>query len=151
MRAPLLFAHLLGMVLWLGGGFAAMSLGLALRGRQAPELALLTEAQGRLLRGLILPGVLLTVLSGLLLTLQLYNTPMIAGGLPVPLLVMQGAGLLAAAIVLVVGLPAATRLARLDPVAHAPLFASLRKRSALASSLAGTLGLIALVAAAMLR
>ena len=151
MRPLLLFAHLLGMVLWLGGGFAAMSLGLAPRGQQAPELVLLTELQGRMLRGLILPGVLLTVLSGLLLTLKLYNTPMIAAGLPVPLLVMQGAGLVAAAIVLVVGLPASTRLARLDPVAHAPLFASLRKRSALASSLAGALGLIALGGAAMLR
>lgn len=151
MRPLLFFAHYLGVVLWLGGGFAAMHLGLAMREQSAAELVQLTGLQGRLQRGVILPGVLLTVLSGLLLTLQLYNTPMISAGLPIPLMMMQGTGLVAAAVVLLVGLPATSRLARLDPVAHAPLFASLRKRSALAGSLAGALGLVALGSAALLR
>lgn len=151
MRALLLFAHLLGFVLWMGGGFAGMSLGIAMRGAERNELALLAGLQGRLHRSIILPGCLLTVLSGLLLTLRLYGGAVSAAGFPVPLMVMQGAGLLAAGIVLGVSLPTVARLGRLDPTGQqAPLFAALQKRSALAGSLAGTLALAALVASALL-
>ncbi|HEV8597741.1 MAG TPA: hypothetical protein VGQ69_00095 [Gemmatimonadales bacterium] len=147
-----MFAHLLGVVLWMGGGFAGMSLGIAMRSAARNELALLVGLQGRLHRGLILPGCLLTVLSGLLLTLRLYGGAVSAAGFPVPLMVMQGAGLLAAGVVLGVTLPALARLQRLDPSGEqAPLFAALRKRSALAGSLSGGLALAALVAGALLN
>ena len=152
MRSLLLFAHLLGFVLWMGGGFAGMSVGIAMRSAHRNELALLAGLQARLHRGLVLPGCLLTVLSGLLLTLRLYGGAVSAAGFPIPLMVMQGTGLVAAGIVLGVSLPTLSRLARLDPTGEqAPLFAALQKRGALAGSLAGMLALAALVAAALLN
>jgi hypothetical protein len=151
LRSLLLFAHLLGFVLWMGGGLAAMILGTAMRSAARSNLALLAELQGRLHRGLILPGCLLTVLSGLLLTLRLYGGAVSAAGFPVPLMVMQGAGLVAAGIALGVVLPTVTRLGRLDPSGEqAPLFAALQKRSALAGSLVGVLAIAALISGALL-
>jgi hypothetical protein len=135
----------------MGGGFALMSLGIAMRAGPGNHLALLAELQGRLHRGLILPGCLLTVLSGLLLTLRLYGGAVSAAGFPVPLMVMQGAGLVAAGIALGVSLPTATRLGRLDPSGEqAPIFAALQKRGAIAGALVGVLALVALIAGALL-
>jgi hypothetical protein len=151
-RQLLLLAHLLGFVLWMGGGFAAMNLGIAMRNATGPNLALLAGLQGRLHRNLLLPGALLVVLSGLLLTLRLYGSATSTTGFPVPLMVMQGAGLLAAGIVLGVSLPTVARLGRLDPTGpQAPLFAALQKRAAIAGSLTGTLALAALVSGVLLR
>lgn len=152
MRSLLLFLHLLGFLLWMGGGFAAMQIGMAMRQAPRSELIALVGVQGRLLRAQILPGVLLAVLSGLLLTLHLYGSATATAGFPPALMVMQGAGLLGAGIVLVVLLPTVARLGRLDPQgAQAPLFDALRKKAALGGSLAGVLGLVALVAGALLR
>jgi len=151
-RPLLLFLHLFGFVLWMGGGIAAMQLGIAMRRAPRSELALMVQLQGRLLRGQILPGALLVVVSGLLLTLQLYGSATATVGFPTTLMVMQGAGLLGAAIVLIVMLPTATRLGRLDPVGEqAPLFDALRKRVALAGSLTGILALVALVMGVLIR
>ena len=152
MRSLFLFAHLLGFTLWMGGGFAAMTLGLAMREMPRPQLAGMAQVLARLHRGVILPGVLLAVISGLLLTLELYGTATAAAGYPVPLMVMQGAGLLAAGIALVVNLPTVTRITRLDPVGtHAALFDALRRKAAAGGLLAAALGLAALAAGAMLR
>jgi uncharacterized membrane protein len=152
MRQLLLVAHLLGFVLWLGGGLAAMNLGIAMRGSAAGELTVMLRIMGRLYRALILPGVLLTVSSGLVLTLQLYGTAMSTGGYSTALMVMQGAGLLAGVVVLAVSLPTVARLGRLDPAGReAPLFAALQKRARIAGALAGLLALVALVAGALMR
>ena len=152
MRHLLLFVHLLGFVLWMGGGFAAMSLGIAMRNAPRSGLALMAGIQGRLHRTLILPGCLLVVFSGILLTLRLYGGPLSSQGFPVPLMVMQGLGLVAAVIVLAVSLPTMTRLVRLDPAGEqAPLFAALQKRAALAGSLTGTLALASLISGVLLR
>ncbi len=152
MRHLLLFLHLFGFVLWIGGGVAAMNLGIAMRRAARTELALMTHVQVRIFRGQILPGALLVVITGLLLTLELYGSATATAGFPVALMVMQGAGLLGAALVLVVMLPTSARLARLDPVGvQAPLFDQLRKRVALAGSLAGALALAALIGGVLLR
>jgi hypothetical protein len=64
---------------------------------------------------------------------------------------MQGAGILGALIVLMVGLPTASRLARIDPEgANAAYFDELRQRQRVAGSIAGVLALAALVGGAML-
>ena len=152
MRHLLLFLHLVGFVLWMGGGFAAIQLGMAMRRAPRTGLVAMVVLQGKFLRAQILPGVLLTVLSGLLLTLRLYGSATAAAGFPAALMVMQGTGLLGALLVLVVMLPTHTRLARLDPLgAQAPLFDALRGRAALGGSLAGALSLVALVTGALLR
>jgi uncharacterized membrane protein len=151
-RPVLLVAHLLGIVLWMGGGFAAMALGLAMREMPRQQLAAVAGLVGRLHRTMILPGVLLAVVSGLLLTLQLYGTATATAGFPVPLMIMQVAGLVAAVLALVVNLPTVARLTRLDPAGeHGPLFDSLRQKAARSGMLTGLLAVVALVGGAWLR
>jgi hypothetical protein len=64
---------------------------------------------------------------------------------------MQGAGVIAALITLLIALPTATRLGRLDPTGEAGrYFDELRARQRIVASIAGTFGLVALFAGAML-
>jgi hypothetical protein len=151
-RHFLLYLHVFGFILWMGGGFAAMSTGILMQQLPRQELAVAAQVQGRLMRGLILPGAVLVVLSGLILTLRLYGSATSVSGFPPALMVMQGAGLVAAAITLVVSFPAVTRLIRLDPVGpHAPLFDALRRRAALAGMVSGVLAVVALISGVLLR
>ena len=68
------------------------------------------------------------------------------------LIVMQSTGLLGALLVLLIGLPTAARLARLDPVGQgAAYFDELRQRQKIVASASGTLALVALVAGTLAR
>ena len=152
MRHLLLFAHIFGFVLWMGGGLTAMIVGITMRSVPRPELPVLVGLQGKLHSRLILPGILLVVASGLVLTLRLYGGAMSVDGFPVPLMVMQGAGLLAAIVALVVTLPTISRLGRLDPTGEqAPLFTALHNKAAVSGSLTGILAITALVSGVLLR
>ena len=152
MRQPLLFLHLLGLALWMGGGLAAMAVGAEMRRLPRTELAGAMRIQGALVRALSLPGAILVVLTGLMLTLSLYGSATSVGGFPKGLMLMQGAGLLGPGLTLVVTVPVAARLQRLDPTGpHAPLFDALRRRAALAGMLSSVLGLLALAGGAMMR
>ncbi len=152
MRHLYLGAHIIGFVLWMGGGLAAMTVGIAMRNGPRDELPALLGVQVRLHSKLILPGCVLVVLSGLLLTLRLYGSATSVNGYPAPLMVMQGTGLLAAIIVLVVIFPTVGRLSRLDPAGeHAPLFQALSKKMGIAGGLTGLLAMIALIAGVLLR
>jgi len=151
-RHLLLYLHVFGYVLWMGGGFAAMSTGMLMRQLPRTQLGIAILVQGRLLRGMILPGVILVVISGLILTLRLYGSATSVNGFPPALMVMQGAGLLAAGLTLVVSVPTATRLGRLDPVgAHAPLFDALHRRMKIMGLVTGALAVVALVSGVLLR
>ena len=146
MRSYWLVAHLLGVVAWMGGAFSMMALSMAAAAEARNHLALVVRLQGALVRGLVLPGAVMAVASGLMLTLSMYGQAA-SMGVPRRLMVMQGAGILAAVIVLVVIVPTAARIQRLDPVGeYAPLFDALRRRLRLAGMVSGVLGLIALVA-----
>lgn len=152
MRAILLFAHLLGFVLWIGSGLASMHLGKAIETANREELPMLLALMGRMQRAMLLPGVVLTVISGLLLTLRLYGGAISAAGYPVSLMVMQGAGLLGAVIAIGVTVPTTGRLTRLDPQGpHAAVFASLRQKASISGMVTGVLAMVALVAGALLR
>ena len=61
----------------------------------------------------IAPGALLAVLSGLILTFQLSGSDLV--GFSIWLMIMQGAGLVAALLTLLIALPTASKLSRLDP------------------------------------
>jgi hypothetical protein len=64
------------------------------------------------------------------------------------MMVMQGAGLLGALIVLAFGMPTIARLGRVSPEGPtAPLYQAIRRRHVAISIVSGTLGLLALVAA----
>jgi hypothetical protein len=64
---------------------------------------------------------------------------------------MQGAGLVAALLTLLIALPTASKLSRLEPAGEtARYFDELRQRQRIVGSISGTLGLVALFAGSML-
>jgi uncharacterized membrane protein len=144
-----LFLHLLGFTLWLGGAIASMIVGIAAKREDRNALGAVVRAQSKLTKVAIAPGALLTVLSGLILTFQLSGGDL--AGFSVWLVIMQGAGVIAALITLLIALPTAARLGRLDPAGEAArYFDELRVRQRIVASIAGTLGLVALFAGAMM-
>jgi hypothetical protein len=143
-----LFVHLLGFTLWLGGAIAAMVMGIAAKREDRHGLGAVVRAQASLMKVAIAPGALLAVLSGIVLTLQMGSELV---GFDIWLVLMQGAGLLAALLTLLISLPTATKLSRLDPLGEgAVYFDELRQRQRIVGSISGTFGLLALFAGAML-
>jgi hypothetical protein len=152
MMAVWLFLHLLGFTLWLGGSLASMVAGIAAKHEDRPALGAVVRAQAAIHKALVAPGALLTVLSGLILTFSVTGRGGELVGFTLALVIMQGAGVLGALIVLLVALPTAAKLGRLDPLGPAgAAFDELRQRQRIVSSIAGTLALAALVAGAVYR
>ncbi len=144
-----LFLHLLGFTMWLGGAIASMVVGIAAKAEERSGLGAIVRAQSKLTKVAIAPGALLTVLSGLILTFRLSGGDF--AGFSPWLVVMQGAGVIAALITLLIALPTAARLGRLDPTGEAArYFDELRSRQRIVASIAGMFGLVALFAGAML-
>ena len=145
-----LFLHLLGFTLWLGGAIAAMIIGIAAKREDRHGLGAVVRAQASVMKVAIAPGAILAVLSGLILTFQLSGADL--PGFSIWLVIMQGAGVVAALLTLLISLPTATKLSRLDPLGEAAgYFDELRQRQRIVASISGTFGLIALFAGAMLR
>jgi len=146
-----LFLHLLGFTLWLGGAIATMIMGIAARREERHGVGAVVRAQASLMKVAIAPGALLAVLSGLILTFQISGSTGELPGFNLWLVIMQGAGLVAALLTLLIALPTATKLSRLDPAGEtARYFDELRQRQRIVGSISGTLGLVALFAGAML-
>ena len=147
-----LFLHLLGFTMWLGGGLASMTAGIVSKREDRAALGAVVRVQAALQKCIIAPGALLTVLSGLILTFSVTGR---GGELTVfntALVVMQGAGLVGALLALLVALPTAAKLGRLDPLGPgAAHFDELRQRMRIVGSIAGMLGLVALLAGALYR
>lgn len=144
------FLHLLGFVLWMGGAFAVMVVGIAAKREDRSGLGAVVRAQAKVQRVLIAPGAIATVLSGLMLTFQIGATDIT--GANVWLILMQASGIVAALLVLFISLPTAVKLSHIDPTGPtADFFNELRQRQVLVGSIAGILGLAALLAGAMLR
>jgi hypothetical protein len=145
-----LFLHLLGFTMWLGGAIGSMIIGIAAKREDRSCLGAVVRSQSTLTKVAIAPGALLTVLSGIILTFQVSGGDL--AGFSVWLVVMQGAGVIAALLTLLITLPTATRLGRLDPTGEAArYFDELRQRQRIVASIAGTFGLVALLAGAMVR
>ena len=147
-----LFLHLLGFTLWLGGGFAAMVVGITGKREDRAGLGVIARGQAAIQKTVIAPGALLAVLSGLILTFSITGRTGELVGFSLPLVVMQGAGVLGALLTLLIALPTAAKLGRLDPSGRgAAYFDELRQRQKLVTSISGTLALAALVAGALVR
>jgi len=149
-----IFCHLLGAVMWIGGGFAAMWVSIAGnkldRSHQGIVARLVAAVYGRVLA----PGAALSFVSGIFLTMTYMgamNRGDVRGAISPWLMVMQGAGLLGAALVLGFALPAVNRLTRIDPIAHAEAFDLYRRRQRVAGMIATTLALLSLVSAVAWR
>jgi hypothetical protein len=146
-----IFLHLIGFTFWIGGGIAAMVAGIAARGEDRAGLGAVVRSQAALHQILVAPGALVTVLSGLMLTFAMTGREGGAIGFNLWLALMQGAGIVGALIVLMVALPTAARLARIDPLGpNAAYFDELRQRQRISGSIAGVFALTALVGGAML-
>jgi hypothetical protein len=144
-----LFLHLLGFTMWLGGAIASMIVGIAAKREERGGLGAVVRAQSKLTTMAIAPGSLLTILSGIILTFRLSGGEL--AGFSFWLVIMQGAGVIAGLITLLIALPTATRLGRLDPTGDAArYFDELRQRQRIVASIAGSFGLVALFAGAML-
>ena len=147
-----LFLHLLGFTMWLGGGLAGMVAGISAKREDRAGLGAVVRAQAAVHKTIIAPGAILAVLSGLILTFSVSGRTGELVGFNVWLLVMQGAGLVGALVVLLIGLPTAAKLARLDPMGQgAAFFDELRQRQKIVAWVSGVLGLVALVAGAFVR
>jgi hypothetical protein len=147
-----LFLHLLGFTMWLGGALASMVAGIVSRREDRAGLGAIARAQAAMHKAVIAPGAILTVLSGLILTFSVAGRTGELVGFNPWLMVMQGSGLLGALLVLLIGLPTAAKLARLDPQGPAAaFFDELRNRQKIVASVSGTLALVALGAGAMVR
>lgn len=147
-----LFLHLLGFTMWLGGALAVMVAGIAGKREDRTGLGAVVRGQAAAQKAIVAPGALLAVLSGLILTFSVSGRTGELVGFNVWLVVMQGAGVLGALIVLLIGLPTAAKLSRLDPTGPgAAYFDELRARQKVVGTAAGVLGLVALVAGALVR
>jgi hypothetical protein len=143
-----LFLHFVGQVLWLGAGLGSMVYGIVGKTESGPALAAIARGQVAVHKLLIGPGAFLMILSGVMLSLQMYGSAMSGMAPTVWMMVMQGAGLLGALIVLAFGMPTIARLGRVSPEGQtAPLYQAIRRRHVAISIVSGTLGLLALVAA----
>lgn len=146
-----LFLHIVGFTLWIGGALATMVAGIASRREDRAGLAAVVRSQAAVQKVLVAPGALLAVMSGLMLTFSVTSLRGGEAGFNLWLVIMQGAGLVGALIVLLVGLPTAARLARLDSTGPgAAYFDELRQRQRVVGSVAGVLALAALVGGAMI-
>lgn len=151
------FFHFLGMALWIGGALAAFTLARSIHTQPLDFRKNIWPHLARI-HGLIIgPGAIVTVLTGVLLTMSLVNRGATALATRPGIVTMQVAGIVAGVMVLFVGVPTANQLAALgrtdqalDP-ASASLAARLRKRQAIASSVAGVLALVALFAGAVIK
>jgi hypothetical protein len=146
-----IFLHIVGFTLWIGGGLASMVAGIVSKNEERARLGAVVRAQAAVQRILVAPGALLTVLSGVMLTFAMTSLRGGEAGFSIWLVLMQGAGLVGALIVLLVGLPTLSKLARIDPQgANAAYFDELRQRQRVTSSIAGVFAVAALVGGAML-
>jgi len=143
-----LFLHFFGQILWLGAGLGSMVYGIAGKKESGAALGVIARGQVAVHKMLIGPGAFLMILSGVMLSLQMYGSAMSGMAPTVWMMVMQGAGLLGALIVLAVGMPTIARLGRVSPEGPtAALYQALRRRHVAVSMVSGTLGLLALLAA----
>lgn len=111
------FVHLLGMSLWIGGMVAAMVLNSNARGETGRTRQAALQWMGRMYSLVVGPGALLTVVTGLALTMSLAQRMGSEVMARPNIWVMQAAGLVAGLLVLFVALPTATNLARVATAA----------------------------------
>ena len=143
MRGFWLFVHNLGYSLWLGAGIAMMVSGVTAKRFPPAERLAVYRVGGAVWRGLIGPGAMATLLSGLILAMQWMKS----GAAPTWMNVMMGIGLVGGLVAVTMAMPAASRLGHLelDPRGELPeSFPGLRKRLVWTATIAGGMGLLAL-------
>lgn len=144
----MLFLHIFGFVMWMGGGYAIMTASIAAKREERGALGPLVRIQAAIVKAVIGPGAGITVVTGLILTFKIF------GGVSAPsvwLMVMQGTGLLAGILTLAITVPTAARVSHMDPQVEGPAFDALRGRLRVVGMVSGLLGLVALIAGTLTR
>jgi len=146
-----LFVHNLGYTVWIGGGLATMLAGIASKRMAPAERLAVYKTTSFVQRALVGTGAIVTIVSGLFLAMPYMKNPeMMWRGMNA----MMGFGILGAILAVTLSVPTAAKLGRLDldPRGELPeVFFSLRKQQAWFATIAGSLGLLALVAATFFR
>ncbi len=145
MRGFWMLVHVLGFTLWLGGGIATMVAGVTAKRLGAAERLAGYKLIGAVQRILVAPGAIAVVLSGLILSLPFMKQGEVPGWMGL----MMIAGLVGAIGAVTISVPTAAQLARLEPDSRGELpeaFHRLRKRQIFAATIAGGLGLVAMIA-----
>ena len=151
MRGFWLLVHNLGYALWLGGGIATMVSGVVAKSFPPAERLAVYRVNGAIQRILVMLGAVAVTASGLVLAVSYMGA---GAGMPGWLNLMMGLGLVGALLATTISVPTAARLARLELDARGELpetFARLRKRQAIAASIAGAMAILALAAGTVLR
>ncbi len=118
----MLFAHWVGLALWIGGEVANLIVLVAARREDPSIFGAMTRIRVAILRKVVAPGALVTLLTGLILTIQRYYVELW-------LVVMQVAGFVGAIVVLLIAMPTGVKLSRVDPTGESvPYFLMLRNR-----------------------
>jgi hypothetical protein len=146
----LLFTHVLGCALWIGGGLTGLIIDYGVRGETPEVRAGALRLLARLHTMVIGFGALLVVGTGVVLTMML-DTEGLGDLMREPRLwVMIVAGLIAGFLVLFVGLPTAARMGALAvPSVKGELPSGLelyRKRTMVITVISGSLAVLALLA-----
>ncbi len=148
------FIHFFGSALWIGGAIAAMIMAISSRKESVDVRAGVFRLLANVQTIAIGIGSLMTLGSGLLLTVKLAQAVGAESVMTPRILVMQVAGLVAGLLVLLVSIPTAVKMKALAVPTESgelpPAFERYRKRQAAVSSVAGALAVIALFAAVVL-
>ena len=149
------FVHLLGMSLWIGGMVAAMVLSFNAKGETGRTRQAALQWMGRMYSLVVGPGALLTVVTGLVLTMSMaQRMGSEVMGRP-SIWIMQAAGLVAGLLVLFVALPTATNLARVAAAAGdgelPQSFGKMQRRLSIVVHVVAVLVLLSLFAIVVVR
>lgn len=144
------FLHYITYVAWIGGALAALVAGATMRRLDRSLWGAIAEVQGAIYRILVGPGAIVSLASGLMLTFGMYGALSVQVG---PWLgTMQATGVLGTLVTLLVAMPAASRLSRLEPTGEtAAAFDQVHRRLALSGTVGMLLAVVALLAGALYR
>ena len=148
--ALVMFVHILGTALWIGGGVAGMFVASSAGAEPAAIRAGAFRILARLHAAVIGLGALLVLGTGVVLTMSLDSSGLGDLMREPKLWVMIVAGLIAGLMVLFMGLPTASRIGALAVVSERgdlpPAFEGYRRRLATVSAVSGSLAVVALLA-----
>jgi len=142
--------HYFAFVAWIGGALGVMMAGITMKKLDRSLWGGVADVQSALFRLLVAPGSIVTLASGFVLTMQMYGA--LSGQSRPWMGMMQGMGFLGTLITLLGAMPAAAKLARLEPLGEtAAAFDAARARLRITGMIGGFCSFLALVAGALYR
>lgn len=143
-------AHFVSYVAWIGGIMGSLVADAMMARLDRSLWGGVADVQAGLYRWLLGPGAIVAVVSGVILTMRMYNGMAVQVGAWLGM--MQLFGLLGPLVTLLGSMPAAGKLSRLEPLGDtAAAFDASRRRMTTTGIVAGLLAFVALAASALYR